>query len=49
VATQRCLQNLWEFTMPALEMVKISQEAEHRYAGVKCRLLDPNKNSIWLT
>jgi galactokinase len=41
VATQRCLQNLWEFTMPALEMAKISQEAEHRYAGVKCGLLDP--------
>ncbi len=41
VATQRCLQNLWGFSMPALEMAKISQEAEHRYAGVKCGLLDP--------
>ena len=41
VATQRCLQKLWGFTMPALEMAKISQEAEHRYAGVKCGLLDP--------
>ena len=41
VATQRCLQKLWGFTMPALEMAKISQEAEHRYAGVKCVLLDP--------
>ena len=41
VATQRCLQKLWEFTMPVLEMAKISQEAEHRYAGVKCGLLDP--------
>jgi galactokinase len=41
VATQRCLQSLWGFTMPALEMAKISQEAEHRYAGVKCGLLDP--------
>jgi galactokinase len=41
VATQRCLQNLWGFTMPALEMAKVSQEAEHRYAGVKCGLLDP--------
>ena len=41
VATQRCLQNLWGFTMPALEMAKISQEAEDRYAGVKCGLLDP--------
>ena len=41
VATQRCLQKLWGFTMPTLEMAKISQEAEHRYAGVKCGLLDP--------
>ncbi|NDC00115.1 MAG: galactokinase [Verrucomicrobia bacterium] len=41
VATQRCLQSLWGFTMPALEMAKISQEAEHRHAGVKCGLLDP--------
>jgi galactokinase len=41
VATQRCLQKLWGFTMPALDMSKISQEAEHRYAGVKCGLLDP--------
>ena len=41
VATQRCLQSLWGFSMPALEMAKISQEAEHRYAGVKCGLLDP--------
>ena len=41
VATQRCLQKLWGYTMPALEMAKISQEAEHRYAGVKCGLMDP--------
>jgi len=41
VATQRCLQKLWGFTMPVLEMAKISQEAEHRYAGVKCGPLDP--------
>jgi galactokinase len=41
VASQRCLQKLWGFTMPVLEMAKISQEAEHRYAGVKCGLLDP--------
>jgi galactokinase len=41
VAIQRCLQNLWGFTLPTLEMAKISQEAEHRYAGVKCGLLDP--------
>jgi len=41
VATQRCLQRLWEFEMPVLDMAKISQEAEHRYAGVKCGLLDP--------
>jgi galactokinase len=41
VATQRCLQKLWGFEMSVLEMAKISQEAEHRYAGVKCGLLDP--------
>jgi len=41
VATQRCLQNLWNFSLPPIEMAKISQEAEHRYAGVKCGLLDP--------
>ena len=41
VATQRCLQKLWGFTMPPLDMAKISLEAEHRYAGVKCGLLDP--------
>jgi len=41
VATQRFLQKLWGYTMPALEMAKISQEAEHRYAGVKCGLMDP--------
>ena len=41
VATQRCLQKLWGFRMDPLEMAKVSQEAEHRYAGVKCGLLDP--------
>ena len=41
VATQRYLQKLWGFTMPPLDMAKISLEAEHRYAGVKCGLLDP--------
>ena len=41
VATQRCLQSMLGFTMPPLEMAKISQEAEHRYAGVMCGLLDP--------
>lgn len=41
LATQRCLQSMWGFTMPPLGMAKISQEAEHRYAGVKCGLLDP--------
>ena len=41
VANQRCLQSIWGFAMPPLEMAKISQEAEHRYAGVKCGLLDP--------
>lgn len=41
VATQRCLQKLWGYTMPSLDMAKISQEAEHRYAGVKCGLMDP--------
>lgn len=41
VATQRCLQRLWGYTMPSREMAKISQQAEHRYAGVKCGLMDP--------
>ena len=41
VATQRCLQRLWNFSLPPIEMAKISQESEHRYAGVKCGLLDP--------
>ncbi|NBS14721.1 MAG: galactokinase [Verrucomicrobia bacterium] len=41
VATQRCLQKLWNFSLPPIEMAKLSQEAEHRYAGVKCGLLDP--------
>jgi galactokinase len=41
VATQRCLQKLWSFSLPHIEMAKISQESEHRYAGVKCGLLDP--------
>ena len=41
VATQRFLQKLWNFSIPAIEMAKISQESEHRYAGVKCGLLDP--------
>jgi galactokinase len=41
VATQRCLQKLWNFSLPHIEMAKISQDSEHRYAGVKCGLLDP--------
>ena len=41
VATQRFLQKLWNFSLPPIEMAKISQESEHRYAGVKCGLLDP--------
>jgi galactokinase len=41
VATQRCLQKVWNFSLPSIEMAKISQESEHRYAGVKCGLLDP--------
>lgn len=41
VATQRLLQMLWNFSLPTIEMAKISQESEHRYAGVKCGLLDP--------
>ena len=41
VATQRFLQKLWNFSLPTIEMAKISQESEHRYAGVKCGLLDP--------
>jgi len=41
VATQRFLQKLWNFCLPPIEVAKISQESEHRYAGVKCGLLDP--------
>ena len=41
VATQHFLQKLWNFSLPPMEMAKISQESEHRYAGVKCGLLDP--------
>jgi galactokinase len=41
VATQRCLQKVWNFSLPSIEMARISQESEHRYAGVKCGLLDP--------
>jgi galactokinase len=41
VATQRFLQKLWNFSLPPIDMAKISQESEHRYAGVKCGLLDP--------
>jgi galactokinase len=41
VATQRCLQALWNFSLPSIEMARISQESEHRYARVKCGLLDP--------
>lgn len=41
VATQRFLQKLWNFSLSPIEMAKISQESEHRYAGVKCGLLDP--------
>lgn len=41
IATQRCLQDLWNFSLPSIEMARISQESEHRYAGVKCGLLDP--------
>jgi len=41
IATQRFLQKLWKFSLLPIEMAKISQESEHRYAGVKCGLLDP--------
>jgi galactokinase len=41
VATQRYLQKAWNFSLPSIEMAKISQESEHRYAEVKCGLLDP--------
>jgi galactokinase len=34
------LNELFQLDIPKLEMVKISQEAEHEYAGVKCGIMD---------
>jgi len=40
VATALTLQKLFPFEMNRLDIAKVSQAAEHSYAGVKCGLLD---------
>ncbi len=40
-ATARFLQEAWKTSFPVLELARIAQEAEHRFAGVPCGLLDP--------
>ena len=39
-ATGRALQKAWGTDFDELELAKIGQEAEHRFAGVRCGLLD---------
>jgi len=39
-ATARALQQAWGTAFDDLELAKIGQEAEHRFAGVRCGLLD---------
>lgn len=39
-ATARALQQAWGTSFGGLELAKIGQEAEHRFAGVRCGLLD---------
>lgn len=39
-ATARALQKAWDTHFDDLELAKIGQEAEHRYAGVRSGLLD---------
>ncbi len=40
IATALFLQRAFGHDLPKLELAKIGQAAEHRYAGVKCGLLD---------
>jgi len=39
-ATARLLQQAWGTSFDELELARIGQEAEHRFAGVRCGLLD---------
>lgn len=39
-ATGRALQQAWGTNFDDLELARIGQEAEHRFAGVRCGLLD---------
>lgn len=39
-ATARLLQKAWGTEFDELELARIGQEAEHRFAGVRCGLLD---------
>jgi galactokinase len=39
-ATARALQAAWGTSFDELELAKIGQEAEHKFAGVRCGLLD---------
>ena len=39
-ATARLLQKAWGTQFDELELARIGQEAEHRFAGVRCGLLD---------
>jgi galactokinase len=40
VATARFLQQIYPYELGAIDMARVAQAAEHRYAGVKCGLLD---------
>jgi galactokinase len=39
-ATARVLQQMWGTNFDDLELARIGQEAEHKFAGVRCGLLD---------
>jgi galactokinase len=40
MASARIARELYPYELPPLEVARIGQEAEHRYAGVRCGLLD---------
>ena len=39
-ATARALQKAWGTSLDAMDLAKIGQESEHKFAGVRCGLLD---------
>jgi galactokinase len=39
-ATARALQQVWGTSFDEMELARIGQEAEHKFAGVRCGLLD---------